>query len=34
MLTLEQRWIAEMAMFNYEIKYKPGKRNKNADYLS
>lgn len=28
------RWVAEMADFNFEIRYKPGLANKNADGLS
>ena len=29
-----QRWVNELADFNFEIKYKPGKENVDADYLS
>lgn len=31
---LEQRWVAQMAPFNYEIRYRPGRQNGNADPLS
>ena len=31
---VEQRWAAQLAMFNYSIKYRPGKENMNADALS
>ena len=31
---VEQRWIADMAAFNYEVIYRPGKHNANADALS
>nr|XP_054604616.1 uncharacterized protein LOC129165457 [Nothobranchius furzeri] len=30
----EQRWVAQLASFNYSIKYRPGKSNTNADALS
>lgn len=30
----EMRWQAELAQFNFTIKYKPGKNNSNADALS
>uniref|UniRef100_A0A3B3SEI7 Gypsy retrotransposon integrase-like protein 1 n=1 Tax=Paramormyrops kingsleyae TaxID=1676925 RepID=A0A3B3SEI7_9TELE len=30
----EQRWAAQLAGFNFEIKYRSGKSNKNADALS
>lgn len=31
---IEQRWAAELASFNFSIKYRPGKSNGNADALS
>ena len=31
---VEQRWASELANFDYVIKYRPGKRNGNADALS
>ena len=31
---IEQRWAAELALFNLTIKYRPGKQNGNADALS
>ncbi|KAL2098385.1 hypothetical protein ACEWY4_007592 [Coilia grayii] len=31
---LEQRWVAQMAPFNYEIRYRSGRQNRNADALS
>ena len=31
---IEQRWAAELALFDLEIKYRPGKQNPNADALS
>lgn len=31
---VEQRWISQLALFNYEIKYRPGAANRNADALS
>lgn len=31
---VEQRWVAQLATFTYEIKYRPGKSNANADALS
>ena len=31
---IEQRWAAELALFDLEIKYRPGKQNTNADALS
>ena len=31
---IEQRWVSDMASFNFTIKYKPGIRNGNADGLS
>ena len=31
---VEQRWIAELAVFQFKILYKPGRNNKNADALS
>lgn len=30
----EQRWVAELSAFNYTVKYRPGRTNKNADALS
>lgn len=30
----EQRWEAELAAFNYTIRYRPGRTNRNADALS
>lgn len=30
----EQRWVAQLASFDYDIKYRPGKSNTNADSLS
>ncbi|KAL7852922.1 hypothetical protein SRHO_G00187070 [Serrasalmus rhombeus] len=30
----EQRWAAQLAAFNFTIKYRPGKSNQNADALS
>uniref|UniRef100_A0A3P9MEE5 Gypsy retrotransposon integrase-like protein 1 n=1 Tax=Oryzias latipes TaxID=8090 RepID=A0A3P9MEE5_ORYLA len=30
----EQRWVAQLASFDYDIKYRPGKSNANADALS
>lgn len=30
----EQRWVAQLASFDYEVKYRPGKSNANADSLS
>ena len=30
----EMRWASELQVFNYELKYKPGKNNNNADALS
>uniref|UniRef100_A0A669DMH2 Gypsy retrotransposon integrase-like protein 1 n=1 Tax=Oreochromis niloticus TaxID=8128 RepID=A0A669DMH2_ORENI len=32
--TVEQRWVAQLASFDYEIKYRSGKSNTNADALS
>lgn len=29
-----QRWVSQLALFNYEIKYRPGTANRNADALS
>jgi len=29
-----QRWIAELAMYDFEIKYRPGRNNQDADFLS
>lgn len=31
---LEQRWAAQLAAFDFEIRYRPGKSNANADALS
>ncbi|KAL1260060.1 hypothetical protein QQF64_007887 [Cirrhinus molitorella] len=31
---VEQRWIAQLAEFNFEVYYKPGRQNTNADVLS
>ena len=31
---VEQRWIAKLASFKFDIKYRPGKANDNADALS
>ena len=31
---LEQRWVAQLASFDFEIRYRPGKNNTNADALS
>ncbi len=31
---IEQRWVADLAPFNFQIKYKPGIKNGNADGLS
>lgn len=30
----EQQWVAQLAEFNFEIRYKPGRTNVNADVLS
>lgn len=30
----EQRWAAQLASFDFEIKYRSGRSNKNADTLS
>lgn len=30
----EQRWVAQLANFSYEIRYRPGTANRNADVLS
>lgn len=30
----EQQWAAQLAIFDYEIRYRSGKSNKNADALS
>lgn len=30
----EQRWVAELAVFDYVVKYRPGRSNQNADALS
>ncbi len=32
--SIEQRWAAELALFDLEIKYRPGRSNGNADALS
>ena len=31
---VEQRWASQLALFNFEIKYRPGTANRNADALS
>ena len=31
---LEQRWVSDLACFNFTVKYKPGAKNGNADGLS
>ncbi|KAK7883852.1 hypothetical protein WMY93_026975 [Mugilogobius chulae] len=31
---VEQRWVAQLANFNYTLKYRPGTQNRNADALS
>ena len=31
---VEQRWVAQLAQFNFDIKYRPGPSNRNADALS
>ena len=31
---VEQKWVGELSSFNFEIKYRPGKMNLNADALS
>ncbi|KAL7883683.1 hypothetical protein SRHO_G00013410 [Serrasalmus rhombeus] len=31
---VEQRWVAQLAEFNFEVCYKPGRQNTNADVLS
>ncbi|XP_062375193.1 uncharacterized protein LOC134063614 [Sardina pilchardus] len=31
---IEQRWVSQLALFNYEIHYRPGTANRNADALS
>ena len=31
---VEQRWVAQLASFTYDVKYRPGKSNANADALS
>ena len=31
---VEQRWVAQLASFDYTIKYRPGKDHTNADVLS
>ncbi|KAL1254904.1 hypothetical protein QQF64_012965 [Cirrhinus molitorella] len=33
-LEVEQRWVAQLAEFNFEVLYKPGRLNTNADALS
>lgn len=30
---VEQRWVAQMSMFNFELHCKPGKENEHADFL-
>ena len=32
--TTGHRWVAGMSNFNFTIKYRPGKQNFNADFLS
>lgn len=31
---VEQRWMAQLAQFNFEVVYRPGTQNTNADALS
>lgn len=31
---VEQRWVAELVAFDFEVKYRPGATNKNTDALS
>ncbi|KAL1278989.1 hypothetical protein QQF64_025662 [Cirrhinus molitorella] len=31
---VEQRWVAQLSVFNFEVKYRPGKSNAKADALS
>lgn len=31
---VEQKWVGELSRFNFEIRYRPGKLNQNADALS
>lgn len=31
---MEQRWAAQLAAFDFELKYRSGKSNRNADALS
>ncbi len=31
---VEQRWVAQLSEFNFEVCYKPGRQNVNADVLS
>ena len=31
---VEERWVAQLAEFNFEVHYKPGRMNQNADVLS
>lgn len=31
---VEQRWVAQLAQFNFQIVYRPGSQNRNADALS
>lgn len=31
---VEQRWVAQLAEYNFEVRYKPGRLNMNADVLS
>lgn len=31
---VEQRWVSELALFDFELKYRPGTSNRNADALS
>lgn len=31
---VEQRWVSQLASFNFDVKYRPGRKNGNADALS
>ena len=31
---VEERWVAQLVEFNFEVHYKPGRMNQNADVLS
>lgn len=31
---VEQRWMAQLANYHFDVKYRPGKENANADVLS